>query len=533
MSRFPEHHVAAPRPEAEPPLTAESAPRWPERRWHGALAECGPRALDALSIHAAPEPIGEGTAASLAQDGRRRWRAVVAFMLRPLAAGAIGREDLDRQAQFLSLLLALPTPLDRSVQLRLIAEPDPATGQVRLRLWLLGAASSSGRDEAVAAVRALAGAMALADRGLAPRFELIPVETRAGLHAVPRPFGVRAVGEVGPTLSELAGPDGPLWLAHRLPAHRAKDVVLLDPSDWERPVGYNLLECASADEGHQVVENFSGLLYLLYDPQYTGIIGPRFEHAARNAMLTAMANGLTLVEVVRIMTDPGFVRRRLPRGQDPLVRRYWTDQIANTHDCHRSEVLDYIVSKFSPFVHNPLVRNIIGQARSMFSLRRLMDERGVLLVNLAQGRLGVKLAAFLSMTLVPWLLQTALSRADVPEAERRDFHLYVDEFQSFATPAFAAALSAARKDRLTLTLANQCVGALIPAGRQAIFGNVGSLVALWVGVADAGLLADAMAPSAFAAPDFLTLPNYRAISRVLTEGRRGSAFSLAARPLPG
>jgi hypothetical protein len=318
-----------------------------------------------------------------------------------------------------------------------------------------------------------------------------------------------------------------------LPAHRRADVVLLDPSDRQFPVGFNFLECESAEEQDQVVESFIGMLYQLFDPFHTGIIGPRFEHAARNAMRTVMSHpGMTLIEVVRVLTDPSFVRELLPRVNDPLVKRYWTDQIAQTSDFHRSEVLDYIVSKFSPFVHNRLVRNIIGQSKSAFHLRQLMEEQQVLLVNLAQGLLGQKLSTFLGMVLVPRLLAAAFSRVDTPEKQRPDFYLYVDEFQHYATPAFVDILSGARKYRLNIVMAHQHTAQLPDDVRAAIFGNVGTFVAFRVGLPDAQLLAAAMQPSPFATGDYLELPNFRAIAQVLQEGRRSEAFSLATGPAP-
>lgn len=318
-----------------------------------------------------------------------------------------------------------------------------------------------------------------------------------------------------------------------IPEWRRDEVVLLDPSDRDRPVGFNMLECADEDERHLVAEGVIGIMYKLFDPNYIGIVGPRFEHAVRNAILTATClPNMTLVEVVRVLTDPTFVRKVLPAVQDPLVRRYWTDQIANTSDFHKSEVLDYIVSKFSPFVHNPLVRNIIGQGHSTFSLRRVMDEGKILLVNLAQGSLGPKLATFLGMVLMPKLLTAALSRGDTPEEERRDFSLYVDEFQNYASPVFIEMLSGARKYRMNITMAHQHIGQIPRDVRQAILGNVGTIVAMRVGVEDANVLADAMKPSEFHASDFLELPNYRAIAQVLTDGRKSPCFSLATLPPP-
>src|SRR3989344_3412286 len=158
-----------------------------------------------------------------------------------------------------------------------------------------------------------------------------------------------------------------------IPPERSEDVILFDPSDTTRPMGFNMLEAATEQQKHLVVTSIIGLMYKLFDPNKTGIIGPRFEHAIRNAMLTVMYDkGATFVEVVRALTDSAFVQELLPKVEDPIVRRYWTDQIAQTSDFHKSEVLDYITSKFGRFVTNKMMRNIIGQSKSAFDFRKVM-----------------------------------------------------------------------------------------------------------------------------------------------------------------
>ncbi|HEY0068831.1 MAG TPA: DUF87 domain-containing protein, partial [Chloroflexia bacterium] len=182
----------------------------------------------------------------------------------------------------------------------------------------------------------------------------------------------------------------------RIPPHRAEDVLLFDPSDTEHPIGLNMLETHSEQEIHLVVNEIIGLMYKLYDPNRTGIIGPRFEHAVRNAMLTVMSEpGNTLIEVVRILTQSRYLQSLLPKVTDPLVRSYWLDQIPQTADFHRSEVLDYIVSKFGRFVTNRLIRNIIGQSHSTFDFREIMDKKKILLVNLSKGKIGAENSTFL------------------------------------------------------------------------------------------------------------------------------------------
>lgn len=285
-------------------------------------------------------------------------------------------------------------------------------------------------------------------------------------------------------------------MIQRIPPQRAQDVIYFDPSDTERPFGMNMLEAESEDQKHLVVASIIGLMYKLFDPQKVGIIGPRFEHGVRNAMLTAMSKpGATFIEVMRLMTDSKFVQETLPYVQDPVVRRYWTDQIAQTSDFHKSEVLDYTVSKFGRFVTNTMMRNIIGQSKSSFDLRQVMDTGKILIVNLSKGRMGEENSNFLGLVLVPRILAAAMSRANIPESERRDFYLYVDEFQNFATDTFAEILSEARKYRLNLTVANQFIGQMPEDIKNAVFGNVGTIACFRVGVTDANYLQHEFAPT--------------------------------------
>ncbi len=311
-----------------------------------------------------------------------------------------------------------------------------------------------------------------------------------------------------------------------IPPERAEDVIYFDPSDTDRPMGLNMLEAYTEEQKHYVVTSIVGLMYKLYDPMKTGIIGPRFEHAIRNAMLTVMSEpGNTFVEVVRALTDSGFVQELLPKVQDPIIRRYWTDQIAQTADFHKSEVLDYIVSKFGRFVTNKLMRNIIGQSKSSFDFRKVMDEGKILLINLAKGKIGEENSNFLGLILVPKILIAAMSRQDVPEEQRRDFYMYVDEFQNFATPDFAQILSEARKYRLNLTVANQFIGQMEEEVKNAIFGNVGTLVAFRVGVTDANYLQHEFQP-VFNESDLINIERYNAYVKTVVKNEPIPPFSV-------
>lgn len=315
-------------------------------------------------------------------------------------------------------------------------------------------------------------------------------------------------------------------ILNQIPPERAEDVIYFNPADTERPIGMNMLEAQSEQEKHFVATYIVGLMYKLYDPHKTGIIGPRFEHAIRNAMLTVMSEpGNTFVEVVRVLTDARFVQELLPKVSDPVVRRYWTDQIAQTADFHKSEVLDYIVSKFGRFVTNRLMRNIIGQSQSAFNLRDIMDNRKILIVNLSKGKVGEENSNFLGLVLVPKILVAAMSRQDVPEEERPDFFLYVDEFQNFATETFADILAEARKFRLNLVVANQFIGQIEEEVKNAVFGNVGTLISFRVGVTDANYLQHEFTP-VFNETDLINIERFQAYVKTIVRNEPVPPFSL-------
>jgi hypothetical protein len=340
--------------------------------------------------------------------------------------------------------------------------------------------------------------------------EMIKQDIRAG-------FGVCVIDPHGDLIDDTL---------RFIPPQRAEDVILFDPSDTDRPIGLNLLESRTEEEKHFITGAIINLMYKLYDPQRTGIIGPRFEHAVRNAMLTIMCEpGATFVEIVRCMTDQKYVQELLPKVKDPIVRRYWTDQIAQTSDFHKSEVLDYIVSKFGKFITNTMMRNIIGQSKSAFDFRKVMDEGKVLLVNLSKGKLGEENSTFLGLLVVPKILAAAMSRVDMPQDKRREFFLYVDEFQNFATPDFATILSEARKYKLALTVANQFIGQMDEEVKNAVFGNVGTQMILRTGVTDAGFLQREFQPY-FNEVDIVNQERFHAYMKTIVNNEPVSPFSI-------
>lgn len=312
-----------------------------------------------------------------------------------------------------------------------------------------------------------------------------------------------------------------------MPPERAEDVIYFNPSDLERPMGLNMMEADTEEQRHFVVGSIIGLMYKLYDPHRTGIIGPRFEHAIRNAMLTIMyQKGTTFVELVRIMTDEKYLKQMLPLIKDQVVKRYWTDQMAQTSDFHKSEVLDYIVSKFGRFITNKTMRNIIGQPESAFNFRKAMDEKKIILCNLSKGILGEEDAKFLGLILVPKVLTAAMSRQDIPMEQREDFFLYVDEFQNYATDDFAVILSEARKYRLNLIVANQYIGQIDEEIKNAIFGNVGTIIAFRTGVTDASFLQHEFAP-VFTDNDLANVEKFHVYIKTIVGNEPVPAFSMS------
>jgi len=315
-------------------------------------------------------------------------------------------------------------------------------------------------------------------------------------------------------------------IMQRIPPERAEDVIYFDPSNTDRPMGFNVMECDREDQQDFVTSSIINLMYKLYDPYKTGIVGPRFEHAIRNIMLTVMTEpGASFIEIVRALTDPGYVQALLPKLKDPMVKRYWTDQIAQTNDFHKSEVLDYIVSKFGRFITNTMMRNIIGQSTSSFNFRQAMDEGKILIINLAKGTIGEENSAFLGLVLVPKILMAAMSRQDTPEPLRRDFYLYVDEFQNFATQDFAVIMSEARKYHLNLVVANQFISQMDEEVKNAVFGNVGSICSFRVGLNDAGYLVRQYQPE-FSESDLLNLEMGNVYLKTMINGTPQRPFSL-------
>ena len=274
------------------------------------------------------------------------------------------------------------------------------------------------------------------------------------------------------------------------------------------------------------------MLYKLYDPGHTGIIGPRYEHIFRNAALAIMADpgGGSFVDIPKLFRDPAFVDKKLQHVKDQNVIEFWRKEMPQSQRSNDfGEVISWFVSKFGAFLSNEMMRNIIGQTKSSFNLREIMDEGKILLVNLSRGRTGDLNSKLLGMIFVMKFEAAAMSRADVPEDYRRDFCLYVDEFQNFSTESFADILSQARKYHLNLIVANQFTTQLTEEVRDAVFGNVGTVVAFRVGTNDAEFLAKQFAP-VFDIDDLQFLPNANTAVRMMIGGVPVQPFSMATLP---
>jgi len=325
------------------------------------------------------------------------------------------------------------------------------------------------------------------------------------------------------------------YVLQHVPKERADDVIYFNPADVERPIGLNMLEAKTEEQKDFVCQEMVSIFYkLVTDPS---MIGPMFEHQMRNVMLTLMAdmeNPGTMAEIPRMFTDDEYVEEWKAKLTDPMVLAFWNKEMAKTSDFHKSEMLGYLISKVGRFVENQMVRNIIGQSHSGFNFREIMDKKKILLVNLAKGLVGEINSNLLGLIIVSKLQMVALERAALPEEERHDFYLYIDEFQNFITDSIATILSEARKYRLELIIAHQYLSQLVDnkgknTVRDAVLGNAGTLVTFRIGVEDAEILAKEYAP-VFSAYDLMNVEQYTAYAKLLIDNTAAKPFNMSTYP---
>ena len=314
-----------------------------------------------------------------------------------------------------------------------------------------------------------------------------------------------------------------------IPKNRIDDVVIFEPFDLERPCGLNMLEYDTPEQKDFAVQEMISIFYKLFPPE---IIGPMFEHYMRNAMLALMAdkeNPGTLVEIPKMFTDPEFLKERLAKVQDPIVKNFWVKEWAQTTGNTRSDMLGYVVSKVGRFIENEMMRNIIGQSHSGFDLSKVMDEGKIFLANLSKGQTGEVNSSLLGLILVSKMQMAAMKRARIKEEDRKDFYLYVDEFQNFTTDSISTILSEARKYKLNLTIAHQYIPQLTDQIRDSVFGNVGTIGAFRVGATDAEFLEKQFEPG-FSRFDLVNLDNFNLIVKMMINNKTSTPFKMQTFP---
>lgn len=316
-----------------------------------------------------------------------------------------------------------------------------------------------------------------------------------------------------------------------IPRSRMDDVIYFNPSDTDNPLGFNIFEIESPEDMDFVISETNSMLKSLYDPGNTGVVGPRMENIVRNAALLLMSDpeGGTFMDIPKVLVDPEFAKQKIKYLRNQRAIDFWTKEWpASQRSNDAGELVSWVVSKWAPF-ESGLINNIIGQKKSAFNIREVMDNNKILLVNLSKGKLGEAAAKLLGMVFVMKFQAAAMSRADIPEDERKDFCLFVDEFQNFATDSFESILSEARKYRLNLILANQFTTQLKDSIKDAIFGNVPNKIVGRVGIDDAEVLQKAFTPT-FTAEDLTKTPNYNSITTVLVNGFPSAPFTMKLLP---
>ena len=333
------------------------------------------------------------------------------------------------------------------------------------------------------------------------------------------PFGFAVIDPHG---------DYALDILKRIPPERAADVVYFNPADTDFPMGFNPLEIYDPKLKTHTSSELIGVIKRMFEHSW----GPRLEYILRYCLLALLDYPqATMLDITRMLTEKKFRNDVLKYVNDPVVRNFWTIEFASWNERFMTEAIAPILNKVGAFTANPLVRNIIGQPNSSFNIRQIMDEHKILIVNLSRGLVGEDNAALLGALLVTKVQMAAMSRADMPNEQRTPFYLYVDEFQNFATDSFATILSEARKYGLNLTVANQYIAQMLPEVRDAVFGNVGSIISFRTSADDAGTMMKYFEPK-FTDHDLVHMNNRNFAVSMTIEGEKVPAFSAVTLNLP-
>lgn len=315
-----------------------------------------------------------------------------------------------------------------------------------------------------------------------------------------------------------------------VPSSRVNDVIYFNPADTEFPMAFNVMEKVDAEHRHLVASGLVGVFKKIWAESW----GPRLEYVLRNAVLALLEYpGSTLLGIMRLLVDKEYRAKVMEKVKDPVVKSFWVDEFSKYKGNFEVEAISPIQNKVGQFLTNPMIRNIVGQTKSTIDLRKAMDEGKILIMNLSKGLIGEDASALLGAMMITKLQLAAMSRVDTPESERREFYLYVDEFQNFATDSFANILSEARKYRLCLTLAHQYIGQLITDSstrvKDAVFGNVGTMIVFRVGAEDAEFLEKEFSPE-FMAPDLVGLGFAQIYLKLMIDGFSSRPFSALTLP---
>ncbi|MDD5145590.1 MAG: type IV secretion system DNA-binding domain-containing protein [Candidatus Pacebacteria bacterium] len=319
-----------------------------------------------------------------------------------------------------------------------------------------------------------------------------------------------------------------------VPSKRVNDVVYFNPADIDYPIAFNVMEKVDPEHRHLVAAGLMGVFKKIWPDVWSA----RMEYILNNSVLALLEYpGSTLLGVNRMLADPDYRKKVVERVNDPVVKSFWVQEFARYTQRYETEATAAIQNKIGQFISNPLIRNIIGQVQSTVNMRKIMDEGKILIANISKGRIGEDNSRLLGALVITKIQLAAMSRVDILEEKRKDFYLYVDEFQNFATDAFINILSEARKYRLNLTLANQYLGQLeemTAAGksekvRDAVFGNVGTIICFRVGAEDAEFLEKEFMPE-FLATDLVNLGKYNIYLKLMIDGIAGMPFSAITLP---
>ncbi len=312
-----------------------------------------------------------------------------------------------------------------------------------------------------------------------------------------------------------------------IPSNRINDVIYFNPADINFPVSFNVMESVNQEHRHLVASGLLGVFKKLWADSW----GPRLEYLLRNAILALLDYpDSTLLGVLRIFSDKNYRNKVIAKIEDPVVKSFWVNEFSKYPQQFQTEAVAPIQNKVGQFLSTALIRNVVGQVKSTFDLRDVMDNQKILIMNLSKGRVGEDASSLLGAMMITKIQLAAMSRIDIPEEQRKDFYLYVDEFQNFATDSFASILSEARKYRLDLIIAHQYIEQLPELTvRPAVFGNVGTIMCFRVGSADAEFLATEFAPY-FTEEDLVNLTKYDAYLKLMIDGVASSPFSATTLP---